>query len=90
MIGQAVGALIFTPMADKIGRKPVHVFCHICLFITVSVTSFVPSYPWFAVMRAVTGVFQEVHFTYSTCNGVSVFIETMVEVLKRIHELFNL
>ena len=70
MIGQAVGALIFTPMADKIGRKPVHVFCHICLFITVSVTSFVPSYLWFAVMRALTGVFQEVKIPYSTCNDV--------------------
>ena len=60
MIGQAVGAFIFAPMADRIGRKSVHVGCHICLFGITLATSFAPSYIWFALMRTLTGFFQQV------------------------------
>ena len=59
-VGQAAGALLFTPLADKIGRKPVHVFSHIGLFVVSLLTTFVPSYPWFALMKATFGFFQEV------------------------------
>lgn len=60
MVGQAVGAFIFTSLSDKFGRKPVHVLCHSGLFLVALATGFVPNYVLFAVMRTLTGALQQV------------------------------
>ncbi|WAQ99758.1 ORCT-like protein [Mya arenaria] len=59
MIGQGIGPFVFTSLADKYGRKPVHVLCHVALFIIVLCTAFVPNYPSFAAMRMLLGAVQE-------------------------------
>ncbi|KAJ8304439.1 hypothetical protein KUTeg_018022, partial [Tegillarca granosa] len=55
MIGQAFGAAIFTSLADRYGRKPIHVFCHIGLFGITLGLAFIQSYTAFAVLRFFVG-----------------------------------
>ncbi|XP_052791504.1 organic cation transporter protein-like [Mya arenaria] len=59
MIGQGIGAFVFTSLADKYGRKPVHILCHAALFIFALCTAFVPNYPSFAAMRTLLGAVQQ-------------------------------
>jgi len=60
MIGQTVGAFLFTSLADRYGRKKIHVICHICLFGVVLATAFAPNYGSFAAFRALMGGLQQV------------------------------
>lgn len=55
MLGLGIGALLFTPMADKFGRKPLNVFVHIaCLLLGIGI-SFAPNYTVYAIMRFLIG-----------------------------------
>jgi MFS family permease len=69
LLGQGLGGLLCTALSDKIGRKRVHITSHISLFILCLITSFIPSYVGFAVLRFFTGVVIEVSF-----NPFSIFI----------------
>ena len=59
--GQCIGALLFSSMADRFGRKPILVFTNLCLFIVGAVTFFVPSYTIFAITRLLMGALQQVN-----------------------------
>ena len=57
--GEAAGAFIFPPLADRFGRKPV---CVIAMFVAVSLSisaSFVDYYVY-VILRALIGAFQQV------------------------------
>jgi MFS family permease len=43
MLGQAAGAVIFTPLADRYGRKPCNVIARILYFVTALATVFTPN-----------------------------------------------
>ncbi|XP_045216002.2 organic cation transporter protein-like isoform X1 [Mercenaria mercenaria] len=59
MLGQGIGAFIFTSLSDRYGRKVVHITCHVTLFGIALATAFVPNFSSFAVMRVLTGAFQQ-------------------------------
>lgn len=59
--GQCIGALLFSSMADRFGRRPILVFTNLCLFIVGAVTFFVPSYTIFAITRLLMGALQQVN-----------------------------
>ena len=61
MVGQGIGAFIFTSLSDRFGRKLVHIVCHVTLFGIALATAFVPNFSSFAVMRILTGSFQQVN-----------------------------
>ena len=60
MAGQAFGAMIFTSLSDKYGRKPSHIFSHIGLMLVALATAFSPNYTSFAIFRFLTGALQQV------------------------------
>ena len=60
MLGQAVGALIFAPLADKLGRKPCNVTARILYFLTALATVFTPNIDAFLIFRFLQGTFQGV------------------------------
>ncbi|XP_069136847.1 organic cation transporter protein-like [Argopecten irradians] len=55
ILGQACGSAIFTSLADKFGRKKVHIFGHISLFATSFAIAWSPNYTVFAVLRFILG-----------------------------------
>ena len=61
ILGQAIGSLGFTPMADKFGRRIIHVLSHIGLFVASLAMSFSPNYIMFAILRCLIGAFQQVN-----------------------------
>lgn len=60
MLGQGFGAFIFTSLSDRFGRKRIHIACHTVLFAIAMATAFVPNFTSFAIMRMLTGAFQQV------------------------------
>ncbi|CAG2242583.1 unnamed protein product [Mytilus edulis] len=61
MLGQATGAVIFSPISDKIGRKPSNIFARIMYFFTALATVFSPNISVFLVFRFLQGTFQGLH-----------------------------
>ncbi|XP_053378644.1 organic cation transporter protein-like [Mercenaria mercenaria] len=59
MLGQGVGALVFTSLSDRYGRKRIHIICHVIIFAVALATAFVPNFTLFAIMRMLTGAFQQ-------------------------------
>ncbi|MFE5428806.1 MFS transporter [Peribacillus simplex] len=56
LFGMMVGALIFAPLADKLGRKKVLAIC-ICLFsVFTLLSSFAPNPAFFSVMRFIAAL----------------------------------
>lgn len=56
LFGMMVGALIFAPLADKIGRKKVLAIC-MCLFsVFTLLSSFAPNPAFFSVMRFIAAL----------------------------------
>ncbi|KAL8615972.1 hypothetical protein ACOMHN_034648 [Nucella lapillus] len=55
--GQAGGYLLFSPLADRFGRKKVYVTCALCAAATLTATALVPSYDLFLVGRIILGFF---------------------------------
>lgn len=68
ILGQAIGAAIFTPLADKYGRKVIHVGCHIAMTAVGLIIAFSPNYTTFVILKLVTGVFLEVLYC-TLCHG---------------------
>ena len=60
MLGQAAGAVIFSPLADRYGRKPCNVIARILYFITALATVFTPNIAAFSAFRFLQGTFQGV------------------------------
>ena len=59
-LGQGVGAVFFTSMSDRFGRKPVHTFSYISLLIVGLASAFLHNFLPFAVLRFMTGMLQQV------------------------------
>jgi len=58
--GVMVGAIIFTSMADRLGRKPIHLACQYSMFAVGLAIFFAPNYVTFVVMRFIQGAVREV------------------------------
>lgn len=66
MMGQGLGAAIFSPLSDRFGRKPINILARV-LYIIAGVTAmFSPSIAVFSVYRLLIGTFQQV------CSGILV------------------
>ncbi|KAL4237193.1 hypothetical protein ACF0H5_005573 [Mactra antiquata] len=59
MFGQGLGAFIFTSLADRYGRKFIHIICHCSLFAVTLASALIPSFSYFAVLRTLTGGIQQ-------------------------------
>ncbi|XP_033751011.1 solute carrier family 22 member 5-like [Pecten maximus] len=59
ILGQAFGAAIFTSLADKFGRRKIHVLGHISLFTISFAIAWSPNYTVFAVLRFILGAVQQ-------------------------------
>lgn len=66
--GQGVGSLIFPSIADRYGRKPLTVSCMILLMISGVSASF-GSYYIYAVLRFLSGAFQQVYMIHKDKNN---------------------
>ncbi|KAK7481091.1 hypothetical protein BaRGS_00027631 [Batillaria attramentaria] len=58
MAGMFAGALVLSPLADKYGRKTLHVVCHVMLFVVSIAMAFMPNYASLFVTKFFAGVFQ--------------------------------
>ena len=58
--GVMVGAIIFTSMADRLGRKPIHLACQYTMLVLGIVIAFAPNYITFVVLRFFLGAVREV------------------------------
>ena len=60
MVGQGVGAFVFTSLADRYGRKPTHVICTIGLLGVGIAMALSPNYVFLLFCRVVIGALQQV------------------------------
>jgi len=60
IVGVMFGALIFTSLSDKFGRKPVLLFSQWAMVIVGVANAFAPNYYVFTVFRFFTGMIQQV------------------------------
>jgi len=58
--GVMVGAIIFTSMADRLGRKPIHLACQYSMIALGIAIAFAPNYVTFVVLRFFLGAVREV------------------------------
>ena len=58
--GVMVGALLFPALADRCGRKPIHLMCQWLLVVVGLITAFSPNFTFFAVFRFLGGALREV------------------------------
>ena len=68
--GVMVGAIIFTSMADRLGRKPIHLTCQYSMFVVGLAIAFAPNYVTFVVLRFVQGAVREVSSTLKLCWSI--------------------
>ncbi|XP_052098929.1 organic anion transporter 3-like [Mytilus californianus] len=61
MMGQAVGAAIFSPLSDRFGRKPINIISRILYTIAGVTAMFSPSIEVFSVYRLLIGTFQGIN-----------------------------
>ncbi|ESN92519.1 hypothetical protein HELRODRAFT_181394 [Helobdella robusta] len=59
VVGIMVGAIIFTILGDKFGRKPTYLFAHLGLALAGCISAFVPNLYLFMFLRFWIGVFQQ-------------------------------
>ena len=63
--GVMMGAIVFTTLADKVGRKPVHLGCQYAMLGVGVAIAFAPSYSAFLAMRFLLGALREVSESWS-------------------------
>ena len=66
--GVMVGAIIFTSMSDRLGRKPIHLACQYTMLVIGIVIAFAPNYITFVVLRFFLGAVREVRQPTSVEN----------------------
>jgi len=59
-LGVMVGAIIFTSLADRLGRKAIHLGCQFSMVIFGVAVAFAPNYTTYAVLRFFLGAVREV------------------------------
>ncbi|KAF7588707.1 hypothetical protein BBP40_005308 [Aspergillus hancockii] len=55
LIGYVVGPLVFSPLSETIGRKPVLTWTFTVFVLATLACAFAPNWPWFLVFRAICG-----------------------------------
>ncbi|XP_064623696.1 organic cation transporter protein-like [Lineus longissimus] len=55
VVGMLTGNLVISPLADKFGRKPALLLCHLMLAVVTFIGAFSPNYSTFAVCRVLQG-----------------------------------
>jgi len=68
--GVMVGAIIFTSLADRLGRKPIHLACQYSMLVLGLAIVFSPNYIVFVVLRFFLGAMREVNITASFRKNV--------------------
>ena len=63
MLGQGLGALLFTALSDRFGRKRIQVIAHVLLMGGGVVLGFAPDYVTFAIVKLFVGATQQVTFS---------------------------
>ena len=61
--GQGIGAFVMSHLADRYGRKSVHVLSHIGVMLTMGVMTFSTSIYMLLALRLVAGTFQQVQMS---------------------------
>lgn len=56
LLGTVVGALLFSWISDRIGRRPVLIACSITFGLLTAATGLAPSYEWLTAIRFLDGV----------------------------------
>jgi AAHS family 4-hydroxybenzoate transporter-like MFS transporter len=56
LLGTALGALIFSWLSDKIGRRPVLIGCSFAFGLLTAATGLAPTYEWLLAIRFLDGV----------------------------------
>ena len=81
MLGQAAGAVIFSPLADRYGRKPCNVIARILYFVTALATVFTPNIAAFSAFRFLQGTFQGVSsLSYSYKLHIAIIMKRKFKV----------
>src|SRR6218665_3160058 len=57
--GVMVGAFVFTMLADRIGRKPVHILCQYAMLVLGLAIAYSGNYVTFVVLRFFQGAMRE-------------------------------
>ncbi|WAQ99863.1 ORCT-like protein [Mya arenaria] len=70
--GQGIGALTMSHVADRVGRKTVHVISHLGILITMGIMAASPNIYMLLVLRLVAGTFQQ----GMVCTGKILALET--------------
>ena len=63
LAGQGLGALVMSHVADRFGRKTVHVLSHIGVMVTMIIMAFSYNIVMLLALRLVAGTFQQVFRT---------------------------
>jgi hypothetical protein len=80
MLGQAAGAVIFSPLADRFGRKPCNVIARILYFVTALATVFTPNIAAFSAFRFLQGTFQGLSsLSYSYSLHIAIIMKRKFE-----------
>ena len=60
MVGQGVGAVMGSSLADRFGRKTIHLVCHVTLYLVGFGVAWAPNYTVLILLRFLTGALQQV------------------------------
>ncbi|XP_062590702.1 organic cation/carnitine transporter 2-like [Saccostrea cucullata] len=88
MVGQTLGASLFTPMADKYGRKVLVYTTFLSMTICTLLGAVVPWFPVFVILRFLIGAFQQgfgltlaalcIELFPAECRGPMIYITCIV------------
>lgn len=56
LLGTVIGALVFSSISDRIGRRPVLIGCSVAFGVLTLAMGFAPSYEWLVAIRFLDGV----------------------------------
>ncbi|XP_022330062.2 organic cation transporter protein-like [Crassostrea virginica] len=59
MVGQGVGAVMGSSLADRFGRKTIHLVCHVTLYLVGFGVAWAPNYTVLILLRFLTGALQQ-------------------------------
>ena len=71
VVGVMFGAMLFSALSDRYGRKPVFLFSEWAMVVVGIATAFVTNYYLFSVLRFLAGALQQVgicHLTIPVCQ----------------------
>lgn len=70
MAGQGIGAMLVSSLADRFGRKTVHICSHLAVYMLGFGIAFAPNYTVLLILRFIIGAVQQVSgITNATIQG---------------------